>query len=426
LGDPEPRSCRALRQPPLIVRISGMAEPVSKIMKMPERAPVVDWATDFDHLHPSWADDPYSIWRGLRDTCPVAHTNRFSGVYFPLRYEDIRAVAYDTENFSSRRVVIREGGPDSLLPPITSDPPAHRDHRKILLASFTPEAVAKLEPRTRSICSDTLHRLSGRTECDIAVDYAQEIPTRVIACMLGLPERHGDMFRRWIHGITLGFADPEIARRVGSEITPFFAEHVARRRKTPGDDMVGQLIEARLNGQPLSDEHIIGTLRLLLVAGINTTWSMIGASLWHLATHEDDRKRLVAEPQLIPAAIEEFLRAYSPAVVGRVIEKETEIGGCPVKAGEMVMLAYGAADRDPAVFADPEQVIIDRAENRHAAFGLGIHRCIGANLARMEIRVAMEEWLRTFPDFMLMPGAVVKWSPGSVRGPLQIPVTIRR
>ncbi|WP_027582738.1 cytochrome P450 [Bradyrhizobium sp. Ai1a-2] len=392
---------------------------------MPERAQVVDWASDFDHLHPRWADDPYSIWRGLRDTCPVAHTNRFAGVYFPLRYEDIRAVAYDTKHFSSRRVVIREGRPDSVLPPITSDPPLHRDHRKILLPSFTPEAVAALEPRTRSICSDTLHRLSGRTECDIAVDYAQEIPTRVIAFMLGLPEQQGDTFRRWIHEITLGFADPEIGRRVGSEMNAFFAEHVANRRDTPRADMVGQLIETRLNGQPLSDEHILGTLRLLLVAGINTTWSMIGASLWHLAIHEDDRERLVAEPQLIPTAIEEFLRAYSPAVVGRVIDKETAIGGCPVKAGEMVMLAYGAADRDPAVFADPDQVIIDRAENRHAAFGLGIHRCIGANLARMEIRVAIEEWLRTFPDFTLTPGAVVKWSPGSVRGPLQIPVTMR-
>jgi cytochrome P450 len=204
----------------------------------------------------------------------------------------------------------------------------------------------------------------------------------------------------------------------------FFAEHVARRRSTPGDDMVCRLMEARLNGQPLSDEHVIGTLRLLLVAGINTTWSMIGASLWHLATHEDDRKRLVAEPQLIPTAIEEFLRAYSPAVVGRVIDKETEIGGCPVKAGEMVMLAYGAADRDPAAFADPDRIIIDRAENRHAAFGLGIHRCVGANLARMEIRVAVEEWLGEFPDFTLSPGAVVKWSSGLVRGPLQIPVTI--
>jgi cytochrome P450 len=392
---------------------------------MAERPPVVDWASDFDHLHARWVDDPYSIWRELRRTCRVAHTDRFSGVYFPLHHEDIRAVAYDTEHFSSRHVVIREGRPDRLLPPITSDPPEHRDHRKILLPSFTPEAIAKLEPRTRSICGEVLQRLTGQAECDIAADYAQEIPTRLIAHMLGLSEQDGNKFREWIHGISLGFGDPEIARRVGLEMNEFFAEHIARRRNAPRNDIVEHLLNARLNGQPLSDAHIIGTLRLLLVAGINTTWSMIGSSLWHLATHDHDRKRLVAEPDLIPVAIEEFLRAYSPAVVGRLIDKTTEVGGCPLKAGEMVMLAYGAADRDPANFDEPDRVIIDRSENRHAAFGLGIHRCVGAGLARMEIRVAVEEWLSKFPDFTLSPGAIVTWSAGSVRGPLRIPVTIR-
>lgn len=400
-------------------------------MDVPVRAPVSDWTSDFDYLHPRWTENPYSIWRDLRSTCPVAHTDRFSGVYFPLRYEDIRAVAYDTEHFSSRRVTIRDHIPGQphqqpALPPLTSDPPDHRDERKVLLRSFTPAAAEKLEPRTRSVCRELLKRLSGRSECDIAVDYAQEIPTRIIAVMLGLPEHEGDRFRNWINDITRGFGDPATARRVRSEMTEFVTEHVASRRDESSDDLVGELLTARLNGQPLSDEHIIGTVRLLMIAGIDTTWSMVGTSLWHLATHDEDRKRLLAEPQLIPTAIEEFLRAYAPVVVGRVIDKETEISGCPVKAGEMVMLAYGAANRDPAVFPDPDQVVIDRGENRHAAFGLGIHRCVGAYLARMELRVAVEEWLRAFPDFMLSPGAVVTWSSGAVRGPRQLPVTIRR
>jgi cytochrome P450 len=170
--------------------------------------------------------------------------------------------------------------------------------------------------------------------------------------------------------------------------------------------------------------YIGGTLRLLLIAGIDTTWSMIGASLWHLATHEDDRKRLAEKPDLIPTAIEEFLRACAPVVVGREIVKETEIGR-RLRDGEMVMLAFGAANRDPAMFPDADRVIIDRTENRHAAFGLGIHRCVGSNLARMEIRIALEEWLGQFPDFILSAGAVVKWSAGTVRGPRQIPVTLR-
>lgn len=355
---------------------------------MSNRAPVADWATDFDHLDPRWVEDPHSIWRELRQTCPVAHTDRFEGVYLPSRYQDIRAVAYDTEHFSSRRVAIREGKPQlPPSPPITSDPPAHRDDRRILLPPFAPQAVAKLEPRVRAICRELLGRLPSDGECDAAVEYAQEIPTRLTAYMLGISELEGARFRKWVRDLLeLGATDPGIVRRVFAELDAFFAQEIAKRRKAPGDDLVSYLLDTGLNGEPLSEEHICGTLRLLLLAGIDTTWSMIGASLWHLATHENDRKRLAERPDLIPTAIEEFLRAYAPVVVGREIIKETEIGGCRLKDGEMVMLAFGAANRDPAMFPDADRIVIDRTENRHAAFGLGIHRCVGSNLARMETR----------------------------------------
>jgi len=395
---------------------------------MGARAPASDWANDFDHLDPRWVEDPYPIWQELRRTCPVAHTDRFMGVYFPTRYEDIRAIAYDTENFSSRRAIIREGRP--LLPPtppLTSDPPAHRADRKVLLPRFTPAAVEKLEPRTRALCREALERLSGKTECDAAADYAQEIPTRVTARMLGTSEEAGELFRRWVYeALELGVEQPDIAKRAIAEMGAFFTAEVARRRLEPGDDLVSYLLDVRIAGEPLSDEHIANTLRLLLLAGITSTWSMIGVSLWHLATHADDRARLAAEPRLIPTVIEEFLRAYTPVALARQIVKDTEIGGCPLKQDETVMLHFGAANRDPAVFPDADKVIIDRAENRHAAFGLGIHRCIGSTLARMEMRVALEEWLAQFPDFVLSPGAVVKWSSGTVRGPRQIPVTLQR
>ena len=144
--------------------------------------------------------------------------------------------------------------------------------------------------------------------------------------------------------------------------------------------------------------------------------------MWHLAQHPEDRKRLVGEPDLIPTAVEEFLRAYAPVTMAREVVKDTTIGGCPFKPGEMVLLSFPAANRDPAMFPDADRVVIDRKENRHAAFGLGIHRCIGSNLARMEITVALQEWLRRIPDFSLAPGAKVTWSEGTVRGPRQLPV----
>jgi cytochrome P450 len=392
---------------------------------MSSRAPVADWASDFDHLDPDWIKDPFPIWNELRQKCPIAHTDRFSGVYFPSRYDDIRAIAYDPEHFSSRRLFVREGrAPVQRTPPITSDPPAHRDERKILLPPFTPAEVQKLEPRARDICRELLERLSNRNECDGAVDYAQELPARLTARMLGISERSGDQFRKWIHEFfELSITDPKIAERVIAELRDFFEQEIAKRRATSGDGLVSYLINARIEGRPLDANDINGTLRLLLFAGIDTTWSAIGACLWHLATHADDRRRLVAEPQLIPTAVEEFLRAYAPVTMGREIVKEANINGCHFKEGEMVMLAFGAANRDPAAFPDADRVVIDRAENRHAAFGLGVHRCIGSTLARMEMRVALEEWLGKFPNFTLTPGAIVKWSAGTVRGPRQLPIT---
>ena len=393
---------------------------------MSNRPPVADWASDFDHLDPNWIEDPFPIWNELRGKCPIAHTDRFSGVYFPSRYDDIRAIAYDPEHFSSRRLIIREDRPPlSRAAPITSDPPAHRDERRILLPPFAPAAIQKLEPCALTICRELLERLSGRSECDGAVEYAQELPTRLTARMLGISEHAGDMFRKWIHEFfELGATNSAIAARVVAEISDFFKQEIAKRRDTPGDDLVSYLINARIEGRPLDDDDISGTLRLLLFAGIDTTWSAIGACLWHLATHPDDRRRLVAEPQLIPTAVEEFLRAYAPVTMGREVVREVEINGCHFKEGEMVMLAFGAANRDPAAFPDADRVVVDRAENRHAAFGLGIHRCIGSTLARMEMRVALEEWLVRFPDFTLKPGAVIKWSAGTVRGPRQLPISL--
>jgi cytochrome P450 len=172
--------------------------------------------------------------------------------------------------------------------------------------------------------------------------------------------------------------------------------------------------------------HVLGSLRLLLIAGIDTTWSAIGASLWHLAKTPEDRNRLVAEPALLPTAVEELLRAYSPVTMAREVVKETVVSGCPVKPGNMVLLSFPAANRDPAVFPDADKVVIDRKENRHAAFGLGIHRCVGSNLARMEMTVAIEEWLKRIPDFRLDPAGQVTWSEGTVRGPRQLPMLFKK
>ncbi|MGA2124842.1 MAG: cytochrome P450 [Xanthobacteraceae bacterium] len=391
---------------------------------MSTRPPVIDWSTDFDHLDPRWVENPYPIWEELRRTCPVAHTERFQGVYFPARYEDVRAIAYDTEHFSSRRIIVREQPPPRLpSPPITSDPPEHRPAKTVLLPAFTPDAIKRHEPRAREICRELIGRFAGQRGCDGAVDFAQEIPVRVIAHMLGIPETEGARFRKWIYEILeLGITDISAVQRAAGEMNAYFADVIAQRRAAPRDDLVSYLIGATIEGEPLAESHILGTLRLLLIAGIDTTWSAIGSCLWHLARNPEDRRRLAAEPALIPSAVEEFLRAYAPVTMAREVVKDTEIGGCSFKEGQMVLLSFPSANRDPAMFTDADRIVIDRTMNRHIAFGVGIHRCIGSNLARMEIAVALGEWLARIPEFSLDPSVPMKWSEGTVRGPRLLPI----
>ena len=389
---------------------------------MSERPPVEDWATDFDHLNPSWVNDPFPIWDEMRKTCPIAHTDRFMGVYFPSRYEDVRAVAYDTEHFSSRRIIVRETPPPRIpAPPITSDPPEHRPARMVLLPPFTPDAMKKLEPRARALANELIDKFIARGTADAAVEYAQEIPVRLIAHMLGLPESDGDLYRKWIKMVLEdGITNVAIAVQAAGEMQQYFGAYVQERLKKPGDDLISYLSSVEFKGEKLTPENVIGSLRLLLIAGIDTTWSAIGSCIWHLARTPEDRRRLVEDPSLMPTAIEELLRAYAPVTMAREVVKETSINGCTFKPGEMVLLSFPSACRDPEMFPDADKVVIDRKENRHAAFGLGIHRCVGSNLARMEMTVAVEELLKRIPEFSL--NGEVTWSEGTVRGPRRLPI----
>ena len=391
-----------------------------------------DWATDFDHTAADYAADAPAIWDELRSTCPVAHTDRFGGAWLPTRHADVAAIAHDTEHFTSRGVIVSDFRPDAMAPvgyapPITSDPPFHEVARRLLLPAFAPKALRPIEEVTRRCCRELLDEIAAKVErgepVDAAVDYAQHIPVRVIAHMLGVPTTDGDKFRMFIHRI---LETPGQHAGIAPEETLWFylVGVIADHRREPRDDLIGFLLDAEIDGVRLSDEHIGGTIALLLLAGIDTTWSAIGASLWHLAEHPADRARLRSDPALLPTAIEEFLRAYAPVTMARLVAADVEVGGCPMREGDWVLLSFPAANRDPDFFDQADEVLIDRARNRHSAFGLGIHRCIGSNLARMELTVAVEEWLARFGEFEVADPGGVRWSTGQVRGPRTLPVLI--
>lgn len=397
-------------------------------------APITDWATEFDHTRPEYAAAAPEIWAELRERCPVAHSDAFGGTYLPTRHEDIHAIAHDTENYTSQGVIVSPFKPDiprpmGYAPPITSDPPFHKPARRLLLPPFGPKAIAELEPWTREFCHQLIDELleADATRADAATQYAQHIPVQVIAHMLGLPAEDGDKFRGFIHRI-IEAPGQEHDIDPNDTLDAYLTRAIEARRADPTSDgtkdLIDFLIHAEMEGQPLSTEHIRGSIALLLIAGIDTTWSSIGASIWHLAQNPDDRRRFIDEPDVRPFAIEEFLRFYAPVTMARLVAEDHELNGCPMHKDEWLLLPFPAANRDPEAFERAEEFVIDRKENRHAAFGLGIHRCLGSNLARMELSVAIEVWLERIPEFRLEDPEGVRWSTGQIRGPRLLPLLL--
>lgn len=410
-----------------------------------------DWSSDLDHADPVYNRDAHAIWDDLRERgCPIVHSPRYGGMWVPLTHELVAEIAYDTEHFSSRAVIVSHAEADALYdapvggaPPITSDPPFHHHARRILLPPFAPKVIEQWEPEVRRLCRELLDGALSAAESaspdgerclDAAVQYAQHIPVTVIGRMLGLPPEDDELFRQFVHE-AVEAVDVEPAERGASfeRLDAYLDRQIEAHLEEPGDDLIGHLLGVELFGEPLRRHHVRGTIALLLIAGIDTTWSAIGSSLWHLATHPDDRDRLVAEPELIPTAIEELLRAYAPVTMARLVAADVDFHGCAMKADDWVLLPFPAANRDPAAFEQADTVVIDRQANRHAAFGLGIHRCIGSNLARLELRVAIEEFLARIPEFCLATGNAdgdghgdgVVWSVGQIRGPRSLPLEVR-
>lgn len=401
---------------------------------MEDRPPVVNWATDYDIFDPAYVNDPTPIWRDLRERCPIAHTDRWQGSYLPTRYHDVQALAKMVPELSSRDPLVIAAPPldpadasvanyGTNAPPISSDPPEHTWVRRLLLPHFSPRAVEAHRAYTEGLCHALIDAFIATGTTDGAVDYAQQIPPRVIAHLLGIDESRVDEFVEWVRGVLeFGLFEPETRHKYRVIIRDFFREQVARCKNDPGEDLISALVQAEHDGQPLPDHMIVGICNLMLVAGIDTTWSSIGSALWHFGAHRQDRRRLAAEPELFPTAIEEMLRAYSPVTMGREAIESITYNDATFETGAKILMNFPAANRDPAVFDHPDEIRIDRVRNRHIAFGSGIHRCLGSNLARLEMDIALRTWFDRIPEFELADPGAVTWAGGQVRGPRTLPL----
>ena len=389
--------------------------------------PVEDLLTDYDIFDPEFVRDPFPSFATIRESqCPVAHTERWGGSWLPTRYEDVVAIAQEYETFTSRGILVLPPPPGQTegayggvaAPPITSDPPDHHWHRRLILPVFAPQAVAKYEQGTRDLCNSLIDAFIDKGIADAAGDYAQHIPVRVIATMLGVPLEMEEEFTDWVRGTLENMTDMERRKWARQNIIEFFLAQVKDRQENPREnDLITELMNSEVEGKKVPIEYVLGVCNLMLVAGVDTTWSAIGSTLWHMAQHPEHRKQLRDNPDLWPTAIEELLRVYAPVTMARIVDHDVEYNGCPMKAGDRVLMPFPAANRDPRVFENPDEVILDREHNRHVAFGSGIHRCAGSNLARLEVRVALQTWLERIPEFELVDPSSVTWAGGQVHGP---------
>lgn len=398
--------------------------------------PATDWATDFDHADPEYNKNAPKIWEDLKASgCPIAHTDRYGGAWLPLTYDMVHEISYDTQHFSSRSVVVGQMKPSEIpdaipaprgpVPPISSDPPFHDKARRLLLPIFAPKQIDPLNQVVRDFCNMQIDKMGDKEYIDAGVEYAQDIPVMVISHLLGFPIEDADKFRVWIHSALEEIGESKEAREADQmALADYINKHIDERMENPGDDLISYLLNAEMDGEKLTRDHVFGTVTLALIAGIDTTWSALGSSIWHLAGNSVDRRRVVENPAMIPQAVEEFLRAYAPVTMARVVTEDVTFHGVEMKKEDWVLLPFPAANRDEAEFPHADKVDIDREVNRHSAFGLGIHRCIGSNLARLEINVAVEVFLERFPDFELNTAEEVTWSLGQVRGPRKLPVRI--
>ena len=390
----------------------------------------------FNPMDPEFLADPYPTYHRLRAEDPVHHSPL--GFWVLTRYEDVAAVLRDPRFIKeplAALVAARFGAevPRGVgLSMLDRDPPDHTRLRSLVSKAFTPRVVEGLRPRIQKIVDGLIARAEAAGSMDLIEEFAYPIPVNVICEMLGVPVEDHERFKGWSLDIARGLdsiwlpPDSEIPRRSAAArhaISDYFRELIGQRRATPRGDLLSALIAAEEAGDKLNEEELLATCILILIAGHETTVNLIGNGVLALLRHPAELNRLRATPGLITTAVEELLRYDGPVQrTARVASDDATIGGHTIRKGEMVMPFIGAADRDPAQFPQPDRLDLSRADNRHIAFGWGIHFCLGAPLARVEGQIAIETLVRRLPGLELVNETVEYRQSLTLRGLKELPV----
>jgi cytochrome P450 len=371
-----------------------------------------------DLFSPGFADDPHPAYHRMQTECPVQRAPGVFGGYSAnvSRYEDVMWALRHPEVFSSKDVV--NIGNDMPLIPLSVDPPDHRKYRRLLDPEFSPTKMTALEDESRALVNRIIDEFVGRGECEFHEDFATPLPSTIFLALVGLPQTDLPQFLQWRDDtIRPDATHPEEAQQIreaaGHAITAYFETALEEKRRNPDDRLLSRIVTGEVDGRPLTQAELLGTCHLLLLGGLDTVTATLDCMIAYLAQHPERRRAVVADPELMNAAIEELLRHQTPVMmVPRILAQDVELGGVCLAAGDGATLLLGAANVDEAEFDDPDEVRLDRGTNRHLAFGGGPHRCLGSHLARMELRVAMEEFHKRIPEYQLADGAEIHFSPG--------------
>jgi cytochrome P450 len=329
--------------------------------------------------------------------------------------EPIREAFQHPEIFSSTAVVPDSPEPPYYWIPEMLDAPEHNKWRKLLGPLFAPGAVAALEPKIRERFGRIIEEVAPKGKCDFVQDVSLRFPNQIFMDLMGMPLTDADRFQEWETAILHeGSSASDRAMKAAGEVHAYFTDVIAQRRREPKDDIISKALGWTIDGEPISDADMMAFCLLMFMAGLDTVNTQLTYSALHLATHDEDRRRINEDPSLLAPAIEEFLRYYSFVTPGRKVLQDTELAGVEIKAGEMVFLPLVAANRDENEFPNGSQVIIDRKENRHIAFGAGPHRCLGSHLARLELNIALEEWHKRIPDYRIDPSIPIREHGGQI------------
>ncbi len=385
---------------------------------MSEQCPVVK----FDHHSPEFAADPWSVYDDLRVQGPVAWSETYGGFWVLTRYADVARVARDDQTFSSDHDVegTRNGylgitipSPPARSVPIEMDPPEFFEYRKVLNPPLAPAAVGKKVDRIRDFTNESIDRFIEHGACDLVHDLAVRVPAFMTLELLGVPTDKWQLYAEPLHASAWAPPDTPEHERMVQGVTWLLgdlAEELERHRTEPDDGLLTHIVRSEVGGQPISMEHMVGMAFLLAVGGLDTTAALLSNTFLYLDDHPELRAPLARDAELRASAFDEFMRYFTPTQsLARTATRDVEIGGHRIKAGDRVFISWAAANRDPAEFDRPNEVVLDRFPNRHMGFGLGAHRCVGSHVGRAQWSVVMEEVLRRMPDYRIIRDGVEKY-----------------